>query len=455
MKLFRPFLFQIYLLQLENYHLGRYFKLAGIKAAFDPLGRSQRQKIVWTLKAKIIFALGLLIAIFPAQALAQYFNSYPLQVILTIALTIFFANTLATGFVSLAVLVFWPVDFIVKKTIIARAKRKLAKHANLKVIGITGSYGKTTMKECLAPILSEKYNVLKTPENINTPVGVARLILEKLNEQTEILILEMGAYQKGDIQELCEIASPDIAILTGINEAHLEQFGSIENTIETKFEVVKFAKKNATVVLNEENALVKGNFNKYVGSRKVLWYNTPPGAVTDSRVSLLGSYVPAVLSACSLVAKELGLADGEINSGLGKIQPIPHRLQKIENTNGVTVIDDSYNGNPAGVAEAIKVLAKFIGRRKIYITPGLVEMGAQTENVHRSIGHQLALVADTVILIRNSVTGFIADGLKENGFNDSNIIWFNSATEAHAALSSILKSGDVILFQNDWPDNYS
>src|SRR3989344_2725689 len=450
MKLLRPILFQLYLLQLENYNLKRYFKLAGNKLATDPLGHSQRKKIVWTLKAKMVFALSIAIAFLPAQALGAKFSGLPLQVILTLALAVFFANTLATGFLTLAVLLLWPVDFAVKKIIVARARQKLSRFKRLKVIGITGSFGKTTFKECLAPILAEKYQVLKTPENINTPVGISRLVLKELSGQIEILIIEMGAYQRGDIQELCQIAAPDIAVLTGINEAHLEMFGSIENTIETKFEIAQFAKPDALVVLNEDDALVKNNFAKYVGNRKVLWYksseNLPLGATTQ----LLGSYVAGVLNASVLVAKELGLSEDEIKRGISKIRPIPHRLQKIENSNGITVIDDSYNGNPAGVAEAIQVLGKFIGRRKVYITPGLVEMGSEAQQVHRHIGQQLAGV-DLLILIRNSVTPYIAQGFN----NDSKVIWFNSAVEAHAGLKEILKSGDVVLFQNDWPDNYS
>jgi len=318
------------------------------------------------------------------------------------------------------------------------------------VIGITGSFGKTTFKECLSPILGEKYNVLKTPENINTPVGISRLVIKELNEQTQILVIEMGAYQTGDIKEICQIAAPDIAVLTGINEAHLEMFGSIENTIATKFEIAQFAKPDALVVLNENNALVKNNFAKHVGNRKVLWYQDSETLPLGATTPLLGSYVAGILNACVLIAKELGLTEDEIKRGIAKIKPIPHRLQVIENANGVTVIDDSYNGNPAGAVEAIRVLGKFIGR-KIYITPGLVEMGTEAQTVHRKIGEQLSGVADQLILIRNSVTPFIAAGFN----NDSNIIWFNSATEAHAGLKEILKSGDVILFQNDWPDNYS
>src|SRR3989338_5586080 len=274
MKLFRPLLFQLYLLQLENYNLRRYFKLAGNKLASDPLGHSQRQKIVWTMKASIVAGIAVLIALLPAQALAQNFHSLTLQIILALALTVFFANTLATGFLSLAVLILWPTDFVIKKTLAAAARRELKRFKNLKVIGITGSFGKTTFKECLAPILSEKYNVLKTPENINTPVGISRLVIKELNEQTQILVIEMGAYQTGDIKEICQIAAPDIAVLTGINEAHLEMFGSIENTIETKFEIAQFAKPDALVVLNEDDALVKNNFAKYVGNRKVLWYKS-------------------------------------------------------------------------------------------------------------------------------------------------------------------------------------
>lgn len=136
------------------------------------------------------------------------------------------------------------------------------------------------------------------------------------------------------------------------------------------------------------------------------------------------------------------------------VEPIAHRLQPLNGANGVLVIDDSYNGNPEGVREAIEVLAEYHDRRRIFLTPGLVEIGAKSASIHREIGAALAKVANLVILIKNSVTPFIYEGLKSAGFNESGVIWYNTAPEAHQDLGKIIKSGDVVLFQNDWGDNY-
>jgi UDP-N-acetylmuramoyl-tripeptide--D-alanyl-D-alanine ligase len=150
----------------------------------------------------------------------------------------------------------------------------------------------------------------------------------------------------------------------------------------------------------------------------------------------------------------LGLSDDEIKRGLIDIKPVEHRLQPIKSEGNVLVIDDSYNANPVGVEEAIRVLGRFDGKRKIYITPGIVESGQKNKEIHTKIGHDLAKVADKVILIKNSATPFIDMGLEEKGFKKEDIIWFDTADEAHKSLGNILKPGDVILFQNDWGDQY-
>ena len=154
------------------------------------------------------------------------------------------------------------------------------------------------------------------------------------------------------------------------------------------------------------------------------------------------------------VAEALGMTRAEITHGVVMTRSIAHRLAPFSTANGVLVIDDSYNGNPDGAREAVRVLARFKNRRKLYITPGLVEMGKMSAEIHRTIGRKLATVADIVILIKNSATAYIAEGLASANFKKQNIIWFASAHEAHAALPAILKSEDIVLFQNDWPDNY-
>lgn len=442
--------YHTYLLQLESYDLKRFLRVV--------LRRPQqtenlRQKLVWTPKLAVVFTIAvllqILIAYFITRPLANsdiYLGFFPSAFLLAFVLLSFGYFV----FLGLATLILRPVDYAIKQSIVMRAKNKLDNFRDLKIIAITGSYGKTTMKEVLATILTEKFNILKTPESVNTPVGISRLILKRLNPAVEVFIVEMGAYQKGDIKALCEIARPDIAILSGINEAHLERFGTIENTIRAKFEIVENAREDAVAVLNQDNERVMGHYKSYAGPRKIYFYSKDKNEMTDyPQVPILGDYIWGVINACVIIARELGMSDAEIRSGIANIKPIPHRLQLIENPNGVTVIDDSYNGNPDGVREAIKVLEKFAGKRKIYITPGLVEMGERTREIHNEIGRQLAGVADMVIFIKNSVTPFIAEKI-----NPEKIIWFDSTQEAHNSLGNILKPGDVVLFQNDWPDNY-
>lgn len=435
-------------------------------------GTQPRQKIIWTLKAKLIFGLAVLLHVFSAFLFYLLHLYFWTKILWFIFFLIAFLNIYPLFFV-LAALLIWPLDFLAKTWIVARAKRKLRNLPDLKIIGITGSYGKTTIKEALESVLARKYRVLKTPENINTPVGIARLILRELNPEVEILIVEMGAYRVGDIKTLCQIAPPDVAVLTGINEAHLERFGSIEKTIRGKFEIVDHAKPNALAVLNSDNQLVMKNYQARIRSRKVEFYSAykAKNVEFDSnpvlplykgevegvhiQTQILGEYVFGIAHACIIIGKHLGLTIEQIQDGIAAFKPIPHRLQPIYNAaTDVLVIDDSYNGNPAGAREAIEVLGKFRNRRKIYITPGLVEMGERTAQVHREIGQQLGKVADKVILIKNSATPFIAEGLAQTNFHSQNIIWFPSSQSAHAAISSIVQKGDVILFQNDWPENY-
>jgi len=487
--------YQVYLLQLENYNLKRFWQVF-LKNGF--LARPMRQELIWTAKLKIVFLIASIIALLIIGGLGSYVYLATSSILITIIdglINIYILSIIFGILLVVATVIISPLDYILKQRIISQAKTKVKQHKNLQIIGITGSYGKTTMKEVIAEILSQKYKVLKTNENKNTPLGVSKLILEELDNEIDILIVEMGAYEKGDIKKLCNITQPDVSVLTGINESHLERFGSIENTIAAKFEIVTNAKENAKVILNVDDKRVMENYEEQIGSnpvkslrdngvnKNIFFYSgennnkceykiankqfLPDGEgqradilnsdqdIGNIKTSFLGEYIFSDIIAGIIIARELELSVEQIRHGISRIKPIEHRLQKVNSTNNVVVIDDSYNGNTDGVREAIKVLAKFKNKRKIYITPGLVEAGEKTGEIHHDIGKQLSQVADKVILIKNSATSHIEKGLLENSFNKENIVWFDSATEAHKELQNITKAGDVILFQNDWPDNYS
>ncbi len=464
--------YQLYLLQLENYELFRFWKLLFKKGFWPKAG--QRKELVWTAKAAVIFTLAEMLVLAAGVLCFFFFRAQfgnPLSVLLGILVFLVLKNLPFLGY-SLAVVLLLPLDFLLKKILVFRARNRIKSLASLKVVGIAGSYGKTTMKEVLLKVLGAKLKVAATPESVNTPVGIARWVLRELDPSVEVLVIEMGEHYKGDVEEVCAMARPDIAMVTGINEAHLERMKNLENVVDTIFEIVSCSKPGALVVLNGDDKNVSENYKKYVwpdhkvesfkmedfssknfNTETLQWEAELPGT-GKVKISLIGEYALGDVSAAVRLAKSLGLNEEEIKRGVEKIQPVEHRLQPIKSAGGVLVIDDAYNGNSTGVSEAIKVLSRFQSRRKIYITPGLVETGRQAGEVHKKIGQELASVADLVILIKNSVTPFIAEGLKAAGFSPDKMVWFDTALVAHENLKNILRPGDVVLFQNDWGDQY-
>ncbi len=469
---------QLYLLQLENYNLSRFGKIfwRGIK--------KQRKKIEWTAKLKVVALISFLFQFSFTLLIGRFlYLNYNLTATVIVAIAVLYLLSLFFGVcLVISVIILWPLDYILKQKIINKAKDKIKRYPNLKIIGITGSYGKTTVKEAISEILSQKYKVLKTDENKNTPLGISKLILNELNEEIDFFVVEMGAYQIRDIKKLCEIARPDIAVLTGINESHLERFGSIKNIIKGKFEIIENAKPEAKIILNADDKRVLENYEQYAGGREIEFYSANnrtgckykiankqflPNAqgwqadilnaekdIGNIKTPILGEYIFGAIIAGIIIAREFGLSIEQIRHGISAVKPVEHRLQKVLSGGKVIVIDDSYNGNVDGAYEAIKVLAEFKGKRKIYVTPGLVELGEKSGDIHYNMGKRLAEVADIVLLIKNSATFFIEKGLLKKGFNKENIILFDSAPTAHKGIKDITKEGDVILFQNDWPDNY-
>src|SRR3989344_1493164 len=261
--------YQVYLLQLENYQLGRYLALwrAMLRGPDGPL----RKTLDWTPKMMLLVALASLLAVADVLAVQQlmFMQSFWLNALVT-ALMLAAVTYFFFVYLVVAALLVIPLDRVLRRRIVAEAKRKVAERKKpLTVIGITGRYGKTSMKLALVAVLDEKFRGLAAPENINTPVGIARLLLEKLTDEIQVLIVEMGAYQKGDIAELCALTPPDVAVLTGINEAHLERFGSLANTVATKFEIVDKAKPEAFVVVNGDDVNVEQNAAAHLSGRAV------------------------------------------------------------------------------------------------------------------------------------------------------------------------------------------
>ena len=462
--------YHLYLLQLENYELVRFWKLL-FKRGWFPSGQ-QRKTLVWTSKVKAIFiiceALILLTAFFLYSKGFYAPFAYFWQRALGFLAKVYILDFFTPIFLSLSTIILWPFDFCVKKALVVKARAKIKSFQNLKIIGIAGSYGKTTMKEVLKEVLGSRFKVQATPESVNTPVGIARWILKELSADDEVLVVEMGEHYVGDVKELCSITRPDVVVITGVNESHLERMKSLDRVISTVFEAVSASKPKSLMVLNGNDNNVVSHYKEFVWpDHRVTEYKVESAKskafdegklswkaefekIGELEVGLLGEYALGDVDAAIKISLDLNMNPEEIRKGILKIKPVEHRLQPIKSASNILVIDDSYNGNPDGVREAIKVLSQFKNRRKLFITPGLVEMGKASADIHRAIGRQLAAIVDVVILIKNSVTPWIAEGIK----NENKIIWFNTTQEAHASLGKILQANDVIVFQNDWGDNY-
>lgn len=450
----------IYILQANLYDASKFLKFAYTHWQWWKL--EKRAKLIWTKKAGLIYALTVIMYFVFLWQCFVLFGAWGF-----IFLLIFIS--LLPLYIIFALWLIEPVDNFLKERIFQKAKKIFKKNKkNIIVIGITGSYGKTTTKEILATILQEKFQVMKLSENINTDIGIADFILKnaKIFQKKAIFIVEMGAYKKGEIKRICDLVSPDYAMLTGINESHLERFGSLENTVEAKFELPLSAKKMAILNFDDEN--IYKNYKQFdlpkiIGVSKEETKNIKSlenfGGLefkfndTIFRTKLLAVHNISLILLASRMAQEFGLSLLEISHEVKKIKHIPHRLELIYNElTKVFVIDDSYNGNFNGIVSGIAVLKTAIGR-KIVLTPGLVELGKRTQEIHEKIGQLYAEnKIDLVLLIKSPASDYIISGLKSKNFKNYKL--YKSSQEAHNDLANVIKSGDTIIFQNDLPDNY-
>lgn len=282
--------------------------------------------------------------------------------------------------VSLAVLFLAPLTGLLYDLIIFAAKIKLLFYKQLVVIGITGSYGKTATKEILSHLLSAKYSVFKTPANANTLIAVALTILKSLNSRHQYFVVEMGAYKLGEVAAICRLVKPRIGILTGINAQHLGLFGSQEKIIKAKSELLQALPKNGLAVVNGVNPLTK-KLTLSPAPTKFYGY-------AKSTTNLLGREQQLNIAAAVIVAKYLGVKQFDLTH----IPSYKTAMTQVKGLNQAAIINDSYNSNPAGFAQAVKFVAGLPYKTKILITPGIIELGRESANIHR----QLAALAQPV-----------------------------------------------------------
>lgn len=368
-----------------------------------------------------------------------------------------------------------PYEEFSRRKYLRIANRRLNR-TNVLKIGITGSYAKTSVKEILKTILSQKYRVLATPESYNTPLGIA-LTVRHLDSSHDIFIAEMGARSKGDIKELAKLVRPKYGILTGVNNQHLETFGSIETTKDTKFELFDYIGKEGVGFFSSDNQNAVELFERYDGEKYLAGVADNDNFVTATDIKtdvrgmsftlnfkgersvkcntvLLGTHSVKNICLASAVAYKIGLTPKEIAQGINRIQSIGHRLELMPNNKNIVIIDDSYNSNVDGVNAAMEVLDTFKGR-KIVLTPGLVELGKIENLANFEMGKTLAKHTDKVIIIGVHNAVMLINGLIEGGMDRENIIFAKTLKKGNEILNELMQEGDVVLFENDLPDNYN
>ncbi len=370
-----------------------------------------------------------------------------------------------------------PVERFINNWYKDDAEERLEKRTDLIKIGITGSYGKTSTKFILAAILSEKFSVLATPSSFNTPMGLTRVIREQLEPHHQVFLAEMGARHVGDIQELVELVKPKYGVLTSVGPQHLETFGNIETVASTKNELIlglpeggaaffaadgKWVDKlfDACKIEKYRTGLGGGYLNMYAEDIRVsedgssFTLCSAEGERVQCKTRMLGQHnIQNIVLAC-MVAQKLGMSMDQIARGVSKTEPVEHRLQLIKNPGGMTIIDDAFNSNPVGAQAALDVLRGFSGRRVI-VTPGMVELGEGEAAQNHRFGQKMVGSCDVIILVGKKRTKPIADGALAAGFDANALYPVNNLTEATQLLAHIGRPGDVVLFENDLPDNYS
>ena len=370
-----------------------------------------------------------------------------------------------------------PVEKLVGKHFEKQAKEKLASMTNMDVIGVTGSYGKTSTKNILHDILNVKYNVFKTPANFNTPFGLMITINEHLDKYNDYFIAEMGACKQGEIKELCDLVHPKYGILTRVGLAHLETFGSEEAIQNTKFELIESLPSDGIGILNADdekqlNYQVKNNCTiKWIGidNKKVDCYAKDlelshkgtkfkvkfkgDNKEYNFETKLLGrNNIYNILAGITL-GRELKISIKDLQKAVKRVAPVEHRLSMTKYYD-INLIDDAYNSNPMGCKMALEVLKMMPGKH-IVVTPGMIEVGAKEDEVNKEFGREIADHTDEVILIGEEKTKAIYEGLMEKKFPEDKIHVLNDVMDAFPLMMKLKEKETYVLLENDLPDSFN
>lgn len=514
-------LFWVYLWQLKEYHVGRFidhFRTEkGKKLLFNPwfliklaflafilmvgsmnlfvlyaplvvygaesllfltaIARRKYKKPVLTSKTLILVAgCFLMISAYLAVLLrAGLGEIVPGQMFLAPMLLL--CDILLGMIVSVLVLCVQPFFVVARNRVLRKARKKMASLNNLTVIGITGSYGKTSTKEFLTTILSSKFRVISTPEHKNSEIGIAQTVLRDVNQNHQIFVVEMGSYNKGGIKLLCDIVRPKIGVVTGVNEQHLATFGSLENLLSAEGgrELAASLPQDGLLVVNGDNAhcldLYKATSKPKklyaLNNRKLdadLWTETisvlqeSVSCIVHSRekelvqinVAVLGGHQVQNLLGAMLAARHLGMAMEEIAMACKNILQKQGGMELKKSAHGIAVIDSSYSANPDGVYADLEYLSVF-SQKKVIVMPCLIELGSASEQIHHAIGQKIASICDMAIITTKDQFRALQIGAAAAGFPKEKIVYCQNQQEIFNIITTFCSKGDAVLLEGGRP----
>ena len=447
--------------------------ITGIEWKKNIKNDQNKKKLVITSRIKRLITTTLVLYLVPIVLLFVFENKIWIFILIICLMT--YLNQIV---IYIAKLINTPIEKSVYLYYKSKAVKKLESMNNLKVIGITGSYGKTSSKNILSDILNIKYNVLPTPKNLNTYNGLIMTVNNYMDKFTDIFVAEMGAYVKGEIKGLCKLVKPKYGILTTIGTAHLESFGSEQNIIDGKFELIESLPSDGFAVLNGDDE--KQVNYKLKNKVKIIWIgiNNQDADVVAKNIKcsgkgtsfdvvfkgdknkysfetkLLGKHNVYNILAALACGKEFGIEINSLIRAVKNVKPVEHRLE-LKKLGNFYQIDDAYNSNPVGAKNACEILGMMDGI-KVVVTPGMIELGLKEDEYNEIFGEQIAEVADYVILIGKNKTKAIQKGLNNKKFDKEKIILFNDVRDAYPYLNTMGIDKEVYaLFENDLPDTFN
>lgn len=399
----------------------------------------------------------------------------------TIGIIGFIAFLLGSVMLIIANALLYPLEELFRRKFRRMAYQKL-KASGAITIGITGSYGKTSTKTYTRHLLSSRFKTYATPKSYNTLMGVSRAINEDYDSNFgyQYFIAEMGAYIPGEIADICQLTEPQISIVSAVGPMHLERFGSIENIVKAKYEIIEGLPPDGAAIFNGDDPRVRDMAARGYPATRILVSRqglaearivatnisqTPDGLAFDVQdretgesqpfhTKLIGLHNVTNILLATAAARHVGMSLLEIAARVATLEPADHRLHKTVTPNNITILDDAYSANPLGASSALEVLKLHPNGRRIVITPGMVELGDLQEQENYLLGQLIAAAATDIVLVGIEQTQPLQRGVREANFNPERLLVFDTRAEAINWFQAQIKPGDAVLFLNDLPDTY-